>query len=57
MYIAEIIIQNNGGSYHNTFNSLEEVRAFAKANGKAGDLLRVLRNGAQLGTAKEIIID
>jgi hypothetical protein len=56
MYITEIIIQNNGGSYRALLDSLDQVRAFAKENGRVGDMLRVLRNGDKLGNAREIII-
>lgn len=56
MYIAEIIIQNNGGSFHKVFDTLDQVRAFAKEVGKHGDLLRVMRNGDKLANAREITI-
>ena len=57
MYIAEIILHGNQGSFHKVLNSLEEVRQFARAVGSKGDLLRVLRNDDKLANAREIVID
>ena len=56
MYIANVVIQNNGGCFSGVFDTLDQVRAFAKANGNPGDLLRIVKNGGKVGDAREIVI-
>lgn len=54
MYLVDI--SSASGTYHKVCETLEEVRAFAKANGKPGDKLTILRNGDKLANARVIII-
>lgn len=56
MYLVDVVIQNNGGTFHKCCETLEEVRAYAKQVGKPGDLVRILRNGDKLANAREIVI-
>lgn len=56
MYLVDVVIQNNGGTFHKCCETLEEVRAYAKQAGKPGDLVRILRNGDKLANAREIVI-
>lgn len=55
MYIVDI--SSASGTYHKVCETLDEVRAFAKANGKPGDKLTILRNGDKLENARVIIIE
>lgn len=54
MYIVDI--SSKSGTFHKVVDSLEEVRAYAKANGKPGDTLTILRNGDKLANARVIVI-
>lgn len=59
-YIASIIPKGNlqNGSYHALFASLDDLRVWARATGKAGDHLRIQRNGTSFEeTGRVIIID
>lgn len=51
-YLAQINIKNNGGCYKFSSDSLDEIRAWAKKNGKEGDTLLILKNGDKMGNAK-----
>jgi hypothetical protein len=55
-YLAQINIKNNGGCYRFSADSLDEIRAWAKATGKAGDVLTILRNGDKLKNARVITL-
>jgi len=55
-YLVNIVCANNGGTFSSSFDSLDEIRAYAKANGTKGDELVILRNGDCLKNAKRIII-
>lgn len=60
MYVANIIPNGNfnNGSYHELFNSLDDLRVWARKIGKPGDHLRIHRNGTSFeATGRVIVID
>jgi len=44
-YLAQINIQNNGGTFRTQSDNLDDIRAWAKRLGKPGDKLLIVRNG------------
>jgi hypothetical protein len=54
MYLVDI--SSSQGTYHAVCDTLDDVRAYVKANGKPGDKVTILRNGDKLGNARVIII-
>lgn len=55
-YLAQINIQNNGGCYRFNSDSLDEIRSWAKATGKTGEQLMIVRNGDNIKNARIITI-
>ncbi len=53
-YLAQITIQgqSKNGCYKFQSDSLDEIRAWAKSVGKAGDELLIMKNGDKLGNAR-----
>jgi len=56
MYLAQVTIQNNQGCYRLNSDSLDEIRAWAKSVGKAGDELIIVRNGDKFSNARKFTI-
>ena len=54
-YLAQINTAS-GGCYRFNSDSLDEIRTWAKAIGKAGDVLTILRNGDKLKNARVITL-
>lgn len=54
-YLAQIT-EATGGCYRFNSDSLEEIRAWAKATGKTGEILTILRNGDSMKNARVITI-
>lgn len=55
-YLAQINIKNNGGCYRFNSDSLDEIRSWAKATGKTGEQLMIVRNGDNIKNARIITI-
>lgn len=55
-YLAQVTQQNNQGCFRLNSDSLDEIRAWAKKVGKAGDELMIVRNGEPLKNARKFVI-
>lgn len=44
-YLARIYIQGNRGTYAFSANTLDDIRTWANATGKTGDVLQIRVNG------------
>lgn len=61
-YLAEVHIKNtytgkfDQGTYAKSFDSLDEIRAWAKSVGKPGDELVIMKNGDKIGSARKFTL-
>lgn len=51
-YLAQINLANNGGTYVMCSDSLDEIRDWAKAKGRNGDTLFIMKNGDKIGNGR-----
>ena len=55
-YLAQVTIQNNGGCYRFSSDSLDAIRVWAKSVGKAGDELFIMPNGKTVADGRTFSI-